>query len=73
MSKLANQPVSAIPDPQGRLGPSRGMTLRQHYAGLAMQHLASGPDSIGMRPNGPADAAKLAVEYADALIAELEK
>lgn len=44
-----------------------GMTLRQHYAGLAMQAIRS---HYG---HGPAYTAEMAVEYADALLAELVK
>jgi hypothetical protein len=42
-----------------------GMTLREYYAGLAMQGLLM-RDSFR-----PADAARMAVAHADALIAEL--
>lgn len=46
-----------------------GMTLRQHYAGLAMQGmLADHTLSASCE-----DFAREAVEFADALIAELEK
>ncbi len=50
-----------------------GMTLRQHYAGLAMQALASAADEGGQWATLPDETAKQAVAYADALIAELEK
>jgi hypothetical protein len=47
-----------------------GMTLREHFAGLAMQgELASDP----LRAHCAADIAANAVRCADALIAELEK
>lgn len=45
-----------------------GMTLRQYYAGLAMQaHITAAPDYI------PAKMAEWAVKNADALITELNK
>ena len=45
-----------------------GITLRQHYAGLAMQGLlASGWDFVNLEHN----CARVAVGYADALLAAL--
>lgn len=44
-----------------------GMTLREYYAGLAMQGLCANPGFINIPP------ATQAVEIADALIAELAK
>ncbi len=67
MSELGNQP--AFPR-SGQHGENiDGMTLRQYYAGLAMQGL------LACGGNGYADehGAQLAVKSADALIAELEK
>lgn len=79
MSNLANQP--AFPGGESYvqydLGGNRtecakaplhkGMTLRQHYAGLAMQSIR--PDCY----SEISDHAKHAVALADALIAELKK
>jgi len=45
------------------------MTLRQHYAGLAIQGLLSGPD----HRYGPDEAAREALTYADSMIYILEK
>lgn len=59
-----------------------GMTLRQHFAGLAMQAMELKSDwnrsSDDLRPGCGADKeaahmAKAAVRYADALLAELAK
>lgn len=62
----------------------RGLTVRQHFAAMAMQSLLSRP----LRPNtsgnshiphacvdplGPTTVSKLSMEYADALIAALEE
>jgi hypothetical protein len=51
------------------------MTLREHYAGLAMQGFLACPDGLGFA--SAAEAAKhyaaQSVAYADALLAELEK
>lgn len=46
-----------------------GLTLRQHFAGLALQGLSSGSG----RYHSPEDMAHDAVKAADALLAELEK
>lgn len=43
-----------------------GITLRQHFAGLALQGLCADPET-----GAPKDAALAAVKYADALIAAL--
>lgn len=48
---------------------NEGMTLRQHYAGLALQGLLAYPGSSG----NPGDQARAAVACADALLAELVK
>lgn len=51
-----------------------GITLRQHYAGLAMQGiLSSCPSGVDANEMPFNDWAKSAVKQADALIAELEK
>lgn len=47
-----------------------GMTLREYYAGLAMQGIMSGPGGSFHAPDTLAD---MAVNCADVLIAELEK
>lgn len=46
-----------------------GLTKREHFAGLAMQGLLSGPD-MNVEPQ---IVAKVSVRFADALIAELAK
>jgi hypothetical protein len=53
-----------------RLQGSSGVTLREHYAGLAMQGMVAHPDNWGQATDG---IAYLAVDLADALIAELAK
>ena len=45
----------------------KGLTKREHFAGLAMQTLIS-DSSLS-----PSEASKLAIDYADALLAELDK
>ena len=53
-----------------------GLSKREHFAGLAMQGFASGPEygRHGHRGHhGAEDVAGLAVAWADALLAELEK
>jgi len=48
----------------------RGLTKREHFAGLAMQGILAGDDGIDWEVNTVAD---LAVHEADALLAALEK
>lgn len=62
-------PFDVVSGPNGERMQVFGMTLRAHFAGLAMQaRLANAA------VNGDAEAhAKAAVKYADALIAELNK
>lgn len=71
MSTLADQQVYPTVEPNEWSPPSQelGMTLRQYYAGLAMQGILSS------RPNPKewAEYAEACVDMADALIAELEK
>lgn len=52
-----------------------GMTLRQHYAGLAMQGLMSNPEIMAEGNElGTTDIiSKMAVQYSDALIAQLNQ
>jgi hypothetical protein len=47
-----------------------GLSKREHFAGLAMQGFASGPECDFRRVS---TAAALAVEWADALLEELAK
>lgn len=47
-----------------------GLTIREHYAGLAMQGLLASPEGEGLDADG---IAKYAVRRADALIAELAR
>lgn len=50
--------------------PTKDMTLRQYYAGLAMQGMLA---KHGCECFSKADLVEYAAEHADALIAELEK
>lgn len=50
--------------------PQPGMTLRQWYAGLAMQGLLACSTT---EEDTPGEAAKYAVKFTDALIAELKR
>lgn len=70
MSKIANTPAFPIQKAQytDAYGGHPGMTLRQHYAGLALQGLVASNGELGYRI-----AAEQSVQHADALIAELEK
>ena len=55
---------------QSELKSEQGMTLREHYAGLAMQGFCADDSAWEHNPNKKAEQA---VKMADALIAELEK
>ena len=75
---IANQPIHPTPvdfstdHHEGRItmAHSAGMTLRQYYAGVAMQGMA-GREIV--RERLAKVKAKAAVEWADALIAALEE
>ena len=76
MSEWTNHPefpIYPVGDMQGHQ-PTFGMGLRQHYAGLAMQgwlaRCANAPHHAKLEPSA---VAYVAVEMADALIAELSK
>ena len=62
---LADEPAFPVPGRADR----QGMTLREHYAGLAMQGMLA-DQSID---ESAEECAAVAVLFADALIAELEK
>lgn len=87
MSTLADQPAfpRAFSYTEGRDNQhcrrsQTGMTLRQHYAGLAMQGILSNTEFLDEVESNElefnliaAKVGELSVNYADALIAELEK
>ena len=50
-----------------------GITKREHFAAMAMQGLCSTADDDGNWTHDPQIAAQAAVQYANALLAELEK
>lgn len=70
--------LSNLPNGEFLYGRS-GMTIREHFAGLAMQGLLANPARCpGAEVEGGADAysrlvAQVSTEFADALIAELER
>lgn len=53
--------------------PTEGLTKREYFAAMAMQGLCSAHNAEGEWSTGPKNTAIFAVEYADALLAELEK
>jgi hypothetical protein len=69
MSSLADKPAFPVPYDHTGLTAVGGMTLREYYAGLAMQGFMANANAL-YEPDG---AARDAVQYADALITELEK
>ena len=78
---LANQPIHPTPadllkNHEGKqitLAHSAGMTLRQYYAGLAMQGLlANSKSSVSFWAQEDGEIARAALNHADALIAALE-
>lgn len=77
MSILGPTPVFPLP-PDVQPGGSRmGMNLREHFAALAMQGLLADhkdhSDECADGETCPQTTARLAVEHADALLAQLEK
>jgi hypothetical protein len=50
-----------------------GLSLREHFAGVAMQGLCSGQADYAGWGINPATVVKMAIEAADALLAELSK
>ena len=67
-TKYKNKPIHPTPAASG-CSPTFGMTLREHYAGLALQGIMSAPNYNG---NFSATA-KDAVKIAGAVIEELER
>jgi hypothetical protein len=68
MSNLSDKPAFPVPYDATGFTAVGGITLREYYAGLAMQGLMDANDLAKEE-----SIAKWAVGYADALIAELEK
>lgn len=70
--KNADMPIAFVEgnDPEfvRQCRPMKGLTKREYFAGLAMQAIATDSDFGG----DPTDAADLACDYADALLARLE-
>lgn len=60
-------------DPNKGTTSADGLTKREYFAGLAMQGLSTATSEDGTWQHDPKDCAIAAVEYADALLAELEK
>lgn len=50
-----------------------GLNKREYFAGLAMQGLSTATSEDGTWQHEPRDCAIAAVEYADAMLAELER
>ena len=76
-SNMPAMPISpASPnssDPEWAAAVGVGLTKREHFAGLAMQGLCSGCDSDGCWTHDAGITAAAAIEYADALLTELDK
>lgn len=73
-----NEPIGIDATPNGSMGGLYGLTIRQHFAGIAMQGILSNTNytkyvesNIWKPAHG--EIGKLAVEMADELIAELNK
>jgi hypothetical protein len=72
----ADMPANVVPEEhwdRSLSAPATGLTKREHFAGLAMQGLCSGCDSDGCWTHDAGITAAAAIEYADALLAELSK
>jgi len=70
----ADKPINAIYQPHMQLGDTAGpgMTLLEHYAGLAMQGIISNPYWNEHGDFSEVGIARCAVDMAKALIAQLE-
>lgn len=71
--KLGEQCVSSIALQNGLSHDCHvdaGLTLRQHFAGLAMQGMCSETTTSSLSPH---QVASMAIQYADALLEELAK
>lgn len=67
MSTTVNDGGPAYPV---NLGSYTGMTLRDHFAGLAMQGLLTNPDNNGISPY---NIAKFSYDQADSMLGERNK
>jgi hypothetical protein len=68
----ADMPANVVPEEhwdRSLSAPATGLTKREHFAGLAMQGFIASCGNRSVRGHAP----ELAVEYADALLAELDK
>lgn len=70
--KKGNEPIYPIEGSANAYSFS-GITLREHFAGLAMAGLCNAHAQDGTWAHDSRDVAMTAVQYADALLAELEK
>ena len=72
---------AAYPRVEALYGASHGLTIREHFAAMAMQGLLANPDEVtdsnGFLPETfegtTRELARRSVAFADALIAELER
>lgn len=69
---MKNADLSAMPIPAQNMQ-QLGLTKRETFAMAAMQGLCHATDSDGTWSHDPDTVADAAVNYADALLAELEK
>lgn len=69
-SAFPKQPIYKMPHGVELVTEQQGMSLRDYFAAAALPNLVVW-DEDGLKP--PVDAAILAYEYADAMIAEREK
>lgn len=70
--KKSDMPASPIFNQHGHSSQYKGLTKREHFAGLAMQSLLK-TVPIFENSMSPAEIAGDACVYADALLAELDK
>ena len=67
--KNGNAPVNAVIDPFGQALPLFGLSKREHFAGLALQGMVA----VCSYDEQKAAKCRAAVEFADALLKELDK
>jgi len=71
--KNANQPAMPLPLGSETSSGQDGLTKREHFAAMAMQGLCHATTNNGTWAHHASTMAHTAIEYADALLSELDK
>jgi hypothetical protein len=70
-----NEPAFPVPEQVGEIGPSRGMSMREWYAGQALAGLMANSDLADLMKSGwaPSKGAEICFMVADAMLAQAKK